>query len=306
MKKDPYETTRNLLAEGDIAGALAILNPLAMQGEAEAQCMMGHLYLLDSDAVTGPQALEWLRRSADQDFPPALYILSSLQSDGDDGFFTDGPKTNEARDMLRRAADLGYAPAQQTLGSVLCDGEYGFEQNLAEGRKWYAAAVKQGFVDAFFDYACMLMEGEGGEADPETGMRLLHEGAKQSDFYCADFLAEIYSEGLFGIEKNPDLSGEFQDLAEEIDAELDDSIPDPSELLQVTQGLTPIVNRIEEVAGEEAAKEFLSIFMRNCLSEEDLSEEIEDFLQGLTSQMSDAEVNEFTNLLESAFRSLEE
>ncbi len=306
MTQELIQSSKILITEGDFSSAKEILLPLAESGNAEAQYLLGSFVLEGDREMTGTEALEWLRSSAVQNYPPALYELCGFQVEEDGRISTGGPSDEDGRKMLRQAAEFGYALAQQSLGALLCTGDCGFEKDERKGREWYRAAVEQDHTDAYYDYASMLLEGEGGESDRDTAMRILHEGVDRSDFDCADFLHEIYAEGLFGVEKNLEDARRFGKLAQKIESDETRVFPGSDELLTLNEELRPVLTKIEEAAGEEFAKEFIELFMRSCFGDEKLEEEIEHLFQDLSDNMTQKDSMELSALFEKAFESLEE
>ena len=71
------------MARQDYAAALAILSPLAQNGDPAAQAYMGYLYSMGRGVPQDyTQAAIWYRRAADQGHPGAQYELGLLYDKG--------------------------------------------------------------------------------------------------------------------------------------------------------------------------------------------------------------------------------
>jgi hypothetical protein len=117
--------------------ALRLARPLAEEGDARAQSVLGLLYygghgVPQDDA----EALNWFRRAADQDDVVAELNLGVMFSEG-----RGAPQDQaEAVKWLRRAADLGDARAQFNLGLLYAEGEGGEPDNVS-AHMWFNLAA---------------------------------------------------------------------------------------------------------------------------------------------------------------------
>ena len=157
-----------------------LLMELAQNGQAAAQHEMGTRLLEGRNMPRDPaQALDWFRKSAEQNYAPAQYRLGTLFEKGI-GVNAD---SKDAALWYGRAAEAGHVRAMHNLGVLLADGldgkpdyvgaarlfrkaaehglrdsQYnlavlhtrglGVENNLVEAYKWYSLAGKQGDADA--------------------------------------------------------------------------------------------------------------------------------------------------------------
>lgn len=99
---------------GDYAKAFQILSPIAREGYAEAQCIVGNIYELglgiDPDFS---EAIAWYRRAAEQGYIIAENNLGNLYlSQGD---------TKQAIEWLSKAAERGFPLARATLENMPMD-----------------------------------------------------------------------------------------------------------------------------------------------------------------------------------------
>jgi TPR repeat protein len=59
--------------------SLKLLTPLAEQGNAEAQCILGNIYHMGLGVnVDGPKAIKWYQQSAQQGYPIASHSLAGI------------------------------------------------------------------------------------------------------------------------------------------------------------------------------------------------------------------------------------
>ncbi len=171
-----FEEGKQAAMRGDYAAAHREWLPLAEQGHADAQFLLGLMYR-EGRAV--PQDLArsavWLEKAALQGQVDARYFLARALRDGlgvarDHGAaagwfaraaeqghagaaFTrglmhrkgeGGPKDDaEAARWYRKAADLGHGEARFTLGAVTEEGR-GVAQDLVEAHAWYSLAEESG------------------------------------------------------------------------------------------------------------------------------------------------------------------
>lgn len=71
------------LAEGDFATAIREFRPLAEQGDAEAQALLGGMYRQGLGAPQDyPAALFWFRKAANRGNPHAQYDLGRMYDEG--------------------------------------------------------------------------------------------------------------------------------------------------------------------------------------------------------------------------------
>jgi uncharacterized protein len=121
----------------DYATALRLARPLAAEGDAHAQYMLGLLYHRGRGLPRDHnEAVNWFRRAADQDDAAAQFYLGIMFSEGH------GVRQDhiEAAKWFRRAADLGDAYAQYNLGVLYAKGEAGAADNVS-AHMWFNLAA---------------------------------------------------------------------------------------------------------------------------------------------------------------------
>ena len=115
--------------------AIQLLKPVAEQGNAEAQCLLGHY----SFSGNNDEAAYWYRKAAEQGDAGAMlqlgvcyYLGTGVEEDG-----------NEALRWYKKAADRGNTDAMLRLGGCYEYG-YGVKKNKNEASRWYKKAADQG------------------------------------------------------------------------------------------------------------------------------------------------------------------
>lgn len=139
---------------GDFAGALAEWKPLAEEGDADAQFLVGVMFD-EGRGVTGDPL--------------------------------------EAAKWYRRAAEQGLAPAQSNLGLLYYDGR-GVEKSYAEAAAWFERAAEQGFARARTNRGVMYLFGQASPRDRAQALALLRLAAEQGESKAQDLLAAIGTE----------------------------------------------------------------------------------------------------------------
>ena len=113
----------------------------------------------------------------------------------------------ETFEDLRRRAAAGSAFDQEQLGAFLATGADGIcERNEVEARSWYLQAVKQGYLDAKYNLAIMLIEGAGGPKNIAKAMFLLEQAAAEHHYNSCRFLSAIIETGEYGKDVDAELS----------------------------------------------------------------------------------------------------
>jgi TPR repeat protein len=124
----------------DYETALSEWRPLAEQGHAEAQNMMGYMYRFGEGLPQDfEQARQWYRRAADRGNATAQNNLGAMYRQG-----LGVPQDyQEAFRWFLRAAEQGNGGAQNHLGLMYYKGE-GVEKDLVQAYKWAYLAARQG------------------------------------------------------------------------------------------------------------------------------------------------------------------
>ena len=130
---------------GDYAMALAILGPLAEQGDARAQFQMG---VMCSNGQGIPQdsakALYWYHLAAAQDLAAAQYNIGVMYGAGK------GVPQDEAKaiEWYSKPAAQELAEAQYNIGLTYLQGRPGIKSDYVKAFYWFSKAAAQGKADA--------------------------------------------------------------------------------------------------------------------------------------------------------------
>ena len=172
---------------------------MAEVGNCEAQYQLGFLALTECDLISGREAFSWFRRAAETGHADAMYQLATFPDFSRVEAFESPLSAEEAWSWLVRAAELGCRQAQYDAGAYLATGDWGngqvVKQNLASAVAWYRLAAEAGHVDAQFNLATMLMNGEGCERDlvaAKTWLKRAMAGGYKYQ-YAAELLAQMDS-----------------------------------------------------------------------------------------------------------------
>lgn len=152
-----------LYEKGKHARAYESLMPLADDGDADAQYLVGLMYAQGQGVAQDfYEAGKMYRRAAEQGHAGAQINLGSLF----ENCYGNGPCNSEkAANWYRRAAEQGNPVAQYNLGVM-----YGLGEGVAED-EWtskimFRKAAEQGYTPAQFNLAVTYERGFGGPVDP--------------------------------------------------------------------------------------------------------------------------------------------
>jgi len=211
----------------DYQKALAILTPLAKQGNPIAQHNLGEMYHFgEGVAKDDKEAEKWFRKSAEQGnadgefklkllmaFTPKK-LLKMLKEDAVKGDpwrqyelgykydFGEGvPQDYEkAAKWYRKSAEQGVHLAQYNLGTLYEYG-YGVQQDLKEAMRWYRKAAEQGMAGAQSNIGRMYGQGRGVDQNYTEAEKWLRKAAEQGYAKAQNGLAQMYFRGL-GVSKD--------------------------------------------------------------------------------------------------------
>jgi TPR repeat protein len=106
------------------------------------------------------ESLRWIKRAAQQHFPPAEFLLGTMYETG----FASSKDLVEAGRWYRKAAEAGYAAAQTNLGILYERGD-GVPKDLPEAARWYKRAAEQGDASGCANLARLYANGIGVATD---------------------------------------------------------------------------------------------------------------------------------------------
>src|SRR5690606_10855177 len=173
----PSDAAYGAFQRGYYITALNLATPLALEGDAAAQTLIGEIYSrglgVRRDLVT---AIEWYEKAAEQKVPEAQFQLAMILHDGGEQF---GDKARAAT-LIEQAADAGHGLAQFNFAQMLVDRDptpHGLERAVA----YYEKAALAGLADAQYAMAEVFRTGVTGRAaDPAQARRWLEQAAHQN------------------------------------------------------------------------------------------------------------------------------
>ena len=172
----------------DFPKARKLLLPLANQGNATAQLLIGDMYhfgrgVPKDDAV----AYSWNRKAAEQGDPKGQ-VLTGLMHEEGWGTPRDGA---QAMAWYRKAADQGLASAQAALGIRYINGR-NVPKDEAQGMQWMRKAAEGGESEAQALIGAAYLEGRAGLRKDKAQARFwLGKAAAQGDANARAALAQM-------------------------------------------------------------------------------------------------------------------
>jgi hypothetical protein len=134
---EPLDDASAALERKDYTAAVALLTPLAEQGNAFAQMNLAWLaFEGEGTAANATQAAKWYRLAAEQGDENAQYNLGVMYENGK-GVDRD---LTEAANWWRKAARQGYADAQYNLGALYYNGR-GVAKDYVRAYLWKSLAA---------------------------------------------------------------------------------------------------------------------------------------------------------------------
>jgi TPR repeat protein len=160
-------------AKRDYPRALALLAPLAEQGDAVAQLKLGMIF---SRGKTGSPdhvaALAWFTKAAEQGQVEAQFELGRIYRDGV-GTPVDG---NAAVSWLERAAAKNTPHALNALGELYL-GHRNVPQDFAVARSWFLRGAQAGHSPSMYNLGVIYALGQGVPQDEIEAFKWLELAA---------------------------------------------------------------------------------------------------------------------------------
>jgi len=130
----------------DYKAAMAELMPLAEQGDARSQYLIGVMHRTGVIGVVNREkAREWLQRAAEAGHAEAQYTLGLMYFQGEVAAPAESGASESRKaavELFRAAAQRGHTDAQLYLGHLYSDG-IGIRRDPVEALKWYQLAAWQ-------------------------------------------------------------------------------------------------------------------------------------------------------------------
>jgi TPR repeat protein len=184
----------------DFATALSQLAPLAAEGDARAQAILGDLYSGGHGVARNRStALKWYRAAAAKGQAHAAFALGEIAWRTPDATKT---SRHTALEWYRKAAENGDAEAERTLADMYLAGpDYSEGQGVlavdeAQYSKWLGMAADHGDLDAEKTLASDYLRGHGVARDVGKALAWYDKVASQGDADAAIAMGDIYARGL--------------------------------------------------------------------------------------------------------------
>lgn len=185
---------RDVLVEQDMDKALDLLMNYAKGGNPLAQLTLWVLYQEGNDLLlTRQEAIDWLTKSAEQKYYPAVYELARVYLMGE---YTD-IDTKKGFEMLEKAAKNGEHRAQFALYQLYYTGEYyalKTEVNKERSYKWLTLAA-QSYHLAQYQMWQLYNTGNEIGLDSDEALHYLFESVKNQSPAGLYELGNLYIKG---------------------------------------------------------------------------------------------------------------
>ncbi|MCK4563318.1 MAG: sel1 repeat family protein [Verrucomicrobia bacterium] len=181
--KNPYTKSDKVLIKW--------LTKLAMQGQEEAQAVLGNIYYRHGEM---DKAEKWYRQAAELDSVHGQYGLGRVCKD-----------KGESAKWYTKAAEQGHLEAQLDLAQLFSYSVYNDDsmRDDALSFKWYLAAAEQGSYRGQAEVAKMYVDGIGVEPDEREALRWFIAPNDQGRWVKeSDSLIQMYINGK-GILEDP-------------------------------------------------------------------------------------------------------
>ena len=243
-----YEDGRSAYIDGDYETAYNILIPLAEEGDAEAQKMLGIMYDYGQGVPADPElALQWYIRSAEQGQTAVQYQVGAKYYKGE----SIPQDFAEAAKWWRMAANGGQVDAQFNLGLMYFRG-LGVDQNDTEAAAMFRLAAVQNHTNAQYSLGVMYAFGRGVDRDYTEAYHWFNESA-QKGVAQAQYNLGIFYENGNGVEQDIDEAREWYERAAA--QGLEDAITKLEALDTVETSLTLNENSPQETTDSSPATE---------------------------------------------------
>lgn len=182
-----YKKAMQLLTD-----ALLGLLDLAQKGDAFAQQQLGANL---ADGIGVPEnkkaGYEWIKKSADQGYVPALYSMGVYYQFGYGGVKKDA---KEAFEYFLKAADKGDIDALYSIAQCYNEG-WGVENDLPKAFEYYLKAAKSGHGKAMFNVALCYQNGNATETNYKEAFKWYNKCAERGNLDAYNNIGAMYANG---------------------------------------------------------------------------------------------------------------
>ena len=205
---ETYEAGRKAYIAGEYRKAFKILQPLAKDGDSEAQKMLGIMYDYGHGVkANSERALHWYLLSAEQGQPAVQYQVGAKYFRGD------GVKQNykEAAHWWEMAANGGQVDAQFNLGLMYFRG-LSIASDDEKAVALFSQAAEQGHGHSQYSLAVMYAFGRGVSKDYATALTWFKKSAEQG-IGQAQFNLGVFYENGYGVVKDIEVARSWYEKA---------------------------------------------------------------------------------------------
>ena len=168
------------------SAAIALLEPLAVAGDARAQEELAGIYFQRWDL---PRARDLFEQAARQDHAVALLHLGRMD---ENGWGLSAPDVARSLAHYTRAAQLGNVEAQLHLGTLASEAT---PPRAEEARTWLERAAASGSPEGMLQLARLLARPEGSEGEAGRAAELYERAARMGVADAQLALGQLYAEG---------------------------------------------------------------------------------------------------------------
>ena len=290
-----FEDGRTAYQDKEYKKALAILKPLAEEGDSQAQVTVGIMYDYGQGVDKDPEeAMKWYIKAAEQGIPVVQHDVGVKYFQGM-GVKQDYEK---AAYWWEQSANAGLADSQFNLGLMYYRG-LGLNKDYQKAADLFRKAAEQNHSHAQYSLAVMNAFGQGMEKNYAEALKWFRKSADQG-VAQAQFNLGVFYENGYGLEENMDIAREWYKRA------ADQGLEEATEkLAQLEGGNAGQVTHpeLDEAAGQITLEPSPAISNSGDIKREDwvIKQDPGTFTLQLSSLLSENDVRKFifNNHLES-------
>jgi TPR repeat protein len=178
--------------QGNFSKAISIWQPLAEQGDADAQYTLAWMFESGKGVKADlDKAIYWYKKSSQQGNLAAQYVLATLYEKG--AGVTQN--SNEAFSYYMLAAKQGDPTSQYQIGYYF-QHAIGTAQNNQQSLIWYNKAAQQGHINSQIALGELYQTGQGVEVDYKKSTEWYQKAATQHNAIAQYHLASLHEQGL--------------------------------------------------------------------------------------------------------------
>jgi TPR repeat protein len=208
-----FVESAGFLLKNDLDKIRIWLTEKAKSGNCRAQHALAVFYLIGAfEYVDKKSAYEWIKKSADQDYGPAVFLLAGMREEDQEEVSAD--KAESLR-LLNKAIALSYGPAARFIGLQYLTGTT-VAKNLDLARDYLLKGVALGDAESMFHLA-LILKADGELENQIQVMQLLERASDVNNASALRTLASMYSYGLNGCEIDKEKANIYNNRADVIE-----------------------------------------------------------------------------------------